>query len=84
MSIIGELRKLSGNKELQWKQGGCPYVIFFLNGVGHTLLRRTLGYGRIGYQLNVEGKQDTPSRITSSWSTILKRLQSKISSQIVK
>lgn len=79
MSIIGELRKISGDNTLQWLQGGCPHVNFKLLGRMHTLVRRTHGY-----QLNVEGERKTPWFVTDTWPIILKRLRGKISSQIVK
>ena len=69
MSIIAELRKLTGNDKLNWYRGTCPTVQFELNGKKYTLLRR-----RLGYQLNVEGQPPTPHFIVDSWSAIRRRL----------
>lgn len=79
MSFIGELRKIAGDKDLNWKDGGCPHVRFKIDGIGYTVFKRYRGY-----QLNVEGKPVTPRYIVSTPATILRRLRSKISSEIVK
>lgn len=81
MSIIEELRRITKDRSLQWATSYtvCPYVCFEINGIKHTLLRRSKGY-----QLNVEGMPRTPAHITDPWPVIKKRLLSKIGSLIVK
>jgi len=79
MTIVEYLRHITGNKKLKWRPEGCPHINFELNGLKYTLLKRTAGY-----QLNVEGCKETPSFITNRWVTIRKRLEAKISSNIVK
>lgn len=84
MTIIGYLRKITGNKDLKWESGGCEHVHFELNGRNYSLLKRTALKRTNCYQLNVDGERPTPWWITESWATILKRLEAKISSNIVK
>jgi len=72
MSIIGDLRKISGNPTLDWKQGVCPYVSFELNGELCTVLKR-----RHGYQMNVTGKGRTPEWVTVAWPQLKERLLRK-------